>query len=357
MKKTTQPVASSRVTTSSLSALLPVALLSCSVVFMLWAKLGLMLLPLLLLVTVGTVLAKIVAYGLSKLPMYRYRAPAAALHKWLTLGLTGAALIALGYALATVGTILVEQVITQAPLMAAELNKVLSTASWAKSLNLPTLDSASVQASVKDHLKGHMGSVLTFTGLGLKSIFLLVLSLIAGFSVLSQILAYKKPLADQAPLISALKHQAVLFQECFSNFMTAQAYVALWNTFCTSVFIFGILPALEVDLPFKVLLVSMTFLFSFIPALGNIVCNTLMAVVCAANGPFIAALAIGYLIVAHKAEYLINAHFLGRLQSVSVAEILLGLVVGETLFGLFGLVLIPIVYLYLLQALKEQHWV
>lgn len=342
---------------TSLSALLPVALLSVSVVLMLWAKLGLMLLPLLLLVTVGTVLSRMIRFALEKLPAYEHNTPPAALLKWATLVLTGGVLLMLGYALTTVGTILVEQVIAQAPLMAAELNKVLSTASWAKSLNLPTLDSNSVQATVKEHLKGHMGSVLTFTGLGLKSIFLLVLSLIAGFSVLSQILSYKKSAIEQAPLVQALKHQAVLFQDCFSNFMTAQAYVALWNTFCTSVFIFGVLPALDVDLPFKVLLVSMTFLFSFIPALGNIVCNSLMAVVCAANGPFIAVLAVVYLIVAHKAEYLINAHFLGRLQSVSVAEILLGLVVGETLFGLFGLVLIPIVYLYLLQALKEQHWV
>lgn len=327
--------------------------LSC-VVGLLWAKLGLVLLPVLVLACVGhalyTVACSLLSARTTWAPLKAHNVSKAA-----ALSLMGLAIIALGFVLSSVGEIIIDQVSQQVPLLAGDINKVIAQFSVFASLGIKPLEPGAIEALFASYAKTNASNLLALTGHGLKSSFLLLLAVIIAFSAVTQIIDSHKPQAPktQYVFVAELLHQASLFKRCFGNFMAAQAYVALWNTFCTSVFIFLILPLFSVDLPFKALLIGLTFLLSFVPALGNIVCNTLMAVVCAASGPAIAVLAIVYLILAHKAEYLINAKVLGKMQDVSVAEMLAFLVIGETLFGLFGLILLPIAYLYLRQALKD----
>lgn len=332
------------------------AIVLTTVIGLLWAKLGLALLPVLVLVCVGHALFKTSVKILSKRTQWTaHRVHVIA--KALSLGLTLVAIIGLGFVLSTVGELIVEQVRQQVPLLAGDINKVISQFSIFASLGVKPLEPGAIEGLFANYAKTNASNLLALTGHGLKSSFLLLLAVIVGFSIISQIIDASRPGSEPIPyrFVSELLHQASLFKLCFGNFMAAQAYVALWNTFCTSVFIFLVLPLFAVDLPFKALLIGLTFLLSFVPALGNIVCNALMAVVCAASGAAIALLAIVYLILAHKAEYLINAKVLGKMQDVSVAEMLVFLVIGETLFGLFGLILLPIAYLYLRQSLKDGN--
>lgn len=332
------------------------ALILFSVIGLLWAKLGLVLLPVLVLVCVGHAIYSSTLNLLSAKTLW---SPLKVhnLAKAMAFGFTGIGLVALGFVLSSVGGIIIEQITQQVPLLAGDINKVITQFSVFSSIGIKPLEPGSIETLFASYAKTNASNLLALTGHGLKSGFLLLLAVIIAFSVLSQILDGQRPNVAKTryPFVQELLYQASLFKRCFGNFMAAQAYVAIWNTLCTSVFIFLVLPLFDVDLPFKALLIGLTFLLSFVPALGNIVCNTLMAVVCAASGAAIALLAIVYLILAHKAEYLINAKVLGKMQDVSVAEMLAFLVVGETLFGLFGLILLPIAYLYLRQAVNDRQ--
>lgn len=139
--------------------------------------------------------------------------------------------------------------------------------------------------------------------------------------------------------------------------MTAQMYVALWNAFCTSIFLYAVLPLLGVELSFREALVVFTLFASLIPALGNIVANSVMAFLCLPHGAPIMVLAVVFLFVVHKAEYIINARIIGKNVRATVPEMLMAILIGECLFGLPGLMLGPVSYAYLKMYLIKQDLV
>ena len=139
--------------------------------------------------------------------------------------------------------------------------------------------------------------------------------------------------------------------------MGAQVYVAIWNALCTAIFVYAVLPLMGVDLVFREALVVFTLIISLIPAVGNMVANAAMAFLCLPHGVGIMFLALAFLIVVHKAEYLINARLIGRQVEATVPEMLLAILIGERLFGLPGLVLGPVSYAYIKQFLMQQKLV
>ena len=147
------------------------------------------------------------------------------------------------------------------------------------------------------------------------------------------------------------------YSECFSQLMTAQMYVALWNAFCTSIFLYGVLPLLGVELSFREALVVFTLFASLIPALGNIVANGVMAFLCLPHGATIVVSAVVFLFIVHKAEYIINARIIGKNVQATVPEMLIAILIGECLFGLPGLILGPVSYAYLTMYLIKQKLV
>lgn len=147
------------------------------------------------------------------------------------------------------------------------------------------------------------------------------------------------------------------YSVCFAQLMTAQMYVALWNAFCTSIFLYAVLPLLGVELSFREALVVFTLFASLIPALGNIVANGVMAFLCLPHGAPIMLLAVVFLFVVHKAEYIINARIIGKNVRATVPEMLMAILIGECLFGLPGLMLGPVSYAYLKMYLIKQDLV
>ena len=336
----------------SLLALLMVLIASLT---MLQLKLGVVLLSGLLVICLGETFHTIISHGISRAPKLN----------WLTnkvrgfaMAATATALVGLAVVLYFLAQFIVDQVQTQVPLLLSQVATILQTSPVSKQLGIPAFSAQQISENLMEWVQRHIGQLVAFTGVGIKTFFLGILAAIAGFSVLNGTMKKLDGKTQCNPARTALTQrlceQAVILKICFAKFMAAQAYVAAWNTLCTAVFILGVLPLLEVQLPFRGLLLGITFVLSFLPAVGNMVCNTLMVVLCLQGGPLIAALAFGYLVVAHKAEYLINAHFLGKLQAVSIAEILVCLIVGETLFGLFGLILGPVLYLFVMQSLRAQ---
>ena len=180
------------------------------------------------------------------------------------------------------------------------------------------------------------------------------------FAILIAAACCTRPVLDSTEYKPFRREWLTRIQEysiCFAQLMSAQVYVALWNAFCTGIFLYGILPLMGVELSFREALVVFTLFVSLIPALGNMVANTAMAFLCLPHGAGVVLAAVVFLIVVHKAEYIINARIIGKNVQATVPEMLIAILIGECLFGLPGLMLGPVSYAYLKMFLIKKNLV
>ncbi len=214
------------------------------------------------------------------------------------------------------------------------------------------MDNAEVVDAITDWAGNQAAFWMAMTGSGLKVV---TQVFFAGLISVSLVVRITTTETQASGLSHGLRSEGNRFLDCFSHLLTAQLYVALWNTTVTLLYVFVILPMLGVVLPLREALVVATFFLSFIPALGNVIANCLMMVLCLQFPPWVLGLSLVYLICVHKMEYLINARILSSAYQASVAELLACIVFGETLFGLPGLILMPVTYLYVKDVLKREN--
>ena len=163
----------------------------------------------------------------------------------------------------------------------------------------------------------------------------------------------------EAPATPNLKYHILqrikTFREVFSAVVSAQVKVAAFNALATGVFLFLIMPLLGYHLPYAKTLTFITFLCSLLPIIGNLISNTLITLVALSFSLQAAIVVIIYLIVIHKAEYFINARFFGEKIHSSVWELLLAMLIFESLFGVAGVVAAPIFYAWLKTELRRKQ--
>jgi predicted PurR-regulated permease PerM len=124
----------------------------------------------------------------------------------------------------------------------------------------------------------------------------------------------------------------------------AQLRIAAFNTSMTGLYLFVILPWFGFVLPFRGLLCMFTLVTGILPVVGNLLANTVLALISFAVSPWLAIASLVYLIAIHKTEYFINARTVGSRVSVASWEILAAMLSGEALFGVAGLVTAPLLY-------------
>jgi predicted PurR-regulated permease PerM len=73
--------------------------------------------------------------------------------------------------------------------------------------------------------------------------------------------------------------------------------------------------------------------------------------------PVAAAVCLGFLILIHKAEYVINAKVVGQRTHMAVWELLSVMFIAESVFGPAGLVAAPLFYAYLKKELEAARLV
>ncbi|NJM31956.1 MAG: AI-2E family transporter [Limnobacter sp.] len=205
---------------------------------------------------------------------------------------------------------------------------------------------------IRSGLGDSLGYMRNFGGASFFIFLQLVFALILGVSAG---LMSSRP--NPKPLAAAWLGTMEQYVRCFTLLMGAQVYVSAWNTFCTAVFIFGVLPLLDVVLPFRELLLMFTAVASLIPAAGNIMANTLIVVLTLRHGPFVAMGSVTFLFVIHKVEYFVNGYIIGRNVRASVPEMLIAIILGETAFGLPGLITAPVTYAFLKLHWQRWGWV
>jgi predicted PurR-regulated permease PerM len=166
------------------------------------------------------------------------------------------------------------------------------------------------------------------------------------------------PNGDPAPTawVSALTERFALFEQSFGAVVFAQLRIAMVNTVLTGLYVLVVLPLLGAPLPLALTIVAFTFFASLIPVVGNLISNTVIVIVSLAQGLWIAALSLGYLIAIHKLEYLLNAHIVGTRIGTKAFELLAVMLVFEAMFGLAGLVMAPILYAYAKAEMRAVGW-
>jgi predicted PurR-regulated permease PerM len=131
------------------------------------------------------------------------------------------------------------------------------------------------------------------------------------------------------------------FYRSFSQVMGAQILISLINTTCTAVFL------IVMSIPYAPVLIVATFLCGLVPIIGNIVSNTLITAVGLTVSPTTAVIALGYLVAIHKLEYFLNSKIIGDRIRNPMWLTLIGLLLGEKLMGIPGMILAPVVLHYI----------
>lgn len=138
-----------------------------------------------------------------------------------------------------------------------------------------------------------------------------------------------------------LTNRFVIFYRSFTTVMGAQIIISAINTGLTSIFIFS------VGLPHAAVIVGVTFLCGLLPVIGNLISNTVITAIAFTDSPKMAVLALAFLIIIHKLEYFLNSKIIGDRIRNPVWLTLLGLILGEKLMGIPGMILAPVVLNYI----------
>ena len=123
--------------------------------------------------------------------------------------------------------------------------------------------------------------------------------------------------------------------------MGAQIIIAAINTVITAMFL------ILSGYPYAALLLCLVFLCGLLPIVGNLISNTVVVGVGFTISPKMGLLALIFLITIHKLEYFLNSKIIGTRIDSPMWLTLIGLIVGERLMGIPGLILAPVVLHYI----------
>ena len=164
----------------------------------------------------------------------------------------------------------------------------------------------------------------------------------------------KVPDQTPRPLVAALGDRVRRFRQAFHAVVFAQVRISALNAMLTWFYLGALLPLLGIRLPFIMTIVALTFFLCLLPVIGNVVSNGIIVVVSLSVSLFAAAASLIFLVVIHKLEYFLNAHFVGSRTQAQTWELLAAMLVMEAAFGIPGLIAAPIYYAYLKNELADH---
>jgi predicted PurR-regulated permease PerM len=144
-----------------------------------------------------------------------------------------------------------------------------------------------------------------------------------------------------ATVVRELQVRCQTFYRSFAKVIGAQIIISVINTALTAVFLAWN------GYPYGTVIVVLTFLCGLLPIIGNIISNTLIVGVGFTISPRMALIALIFLIVIHKLEYFLNSKIIGDRIRNPMWLTLIGLVLGEKLMGIPGMILAPVVLHYI----------
>lgn len=162
------------------------------------------------------------------------------------------------------------------------------------------------------------------------------------------------PAERSGPLSRALMERFREFAQAFRRVFFAQVKISAINTGVTAIYLLGALPLLDVHLPYRKTMVAITFLAGLIPVLGNLISNFVIVLISLGYSFQVGVGSLAFLVLIHKGEYFLNAKIIGVRIEASPWELLLAMLIMESMFGLQGMLMAPVLYAYL-KAECRRH--
>ncbi len=213
-------------------------------------------------------------------------------------------------------------------------------------IDLPFENLHQIRIATLEAIKENARSITAESGLLTRGFFQLIVGI---FVAILCFLSDDEPGKERASFFDALRLEfdarVEIFMLGFEKILGAQVLISFINTGITAIFL------LATGLPYKHFLMMATFLFGVIPIIGNIISNSAIVGTALTVSPKLAFVAFCFLVVAHKAQYFLNSRILGSRINTPMWQILLGLLVGEAILGLPGMVLAPAMLHYLREEL------
>lgn len=157
--------------------------------------------------------------------------------------------------------------------------------------------------------------------------------------------------------INQLLTRVYTLSQAFHNIVFAQIKISSVNTFLTSIMIFIIFPLFAQPLPLKKTLIIITFILGLLPIIGNIVSNILITIAALSISLSMGIIMFIYLILIHKLEYFLNAEIIGNKINANPWELILAMLLLESIFGIEGLIAAPVFYAYLKSELRLNNMI
>ncbi len=142
-------------------------------------------------------------------------------------------------------------------------------------------------------------------------------------------------------VVRELAQRFETFYASFARVIGAQILISFINTVLTALFL------LWNHFHYATVIIVLTFLFGLLPIIGNLLSNTLIVGVAFTISPRMALFALIFLVVIHKLEYFLNSKIIGDRIRNPIWLTLIGLVLGEKLMGIPGMILAPVVLHYI----------
>src|SRR6266480_5838148 len=162
------------------------------------------------------------------------------------------------------------------------------------------------------------------------------------------------PIKTNRPLARELVERVTRLGDAFRRVVFAQVQISLINTLLTGIYLALVLPSFGVNLPFKTMLIVVTFITGLLPVVGNLISNFAIVVVSLSYSLNVAIGSLLFLIVIHKLEYFLNAHIIGSRIDCHAWELLLAMLAMEAAFGISGVFAAPIYYAYLKDEMGDR---
>jgi len=222
-------------------------------------------------------------------------------------------------------------------------------------LELPFTDYASLKTLALNGVKEEFANVGRYARRAIFEFAMLLVGLVVSMGLFLNATWQREgdPHAVKDSLYSLVSQEvAIRFRTFYRSFATvigAQIVVSTINTGLTSVFL------LWNGYPYGMVIIVLTFLCGLLPIIGNLLSNTLIVGVAFTLSPRTALFALIFLVVIHKLEYFLNSKIIGDRIKNPMWLTLLGLVLGEKLMGIPGMILAPVVLHYIkVEASKNK---
>ena len=211
---------------------------------------------------------------------------------------------------------------------------------WGVSLPFDNLDDIRglIASSAKDNLRQitHASSLLT------KGFLQIVLAIFAAVACFWEEENKKRSEAGFSErLREEMAARMKLFMKGFQKAFGAQFTISLINTGLVSFLL------LILGIPYIRFLITATFVLGLLPVIGGAVTNAAILAAAFTVSTRTSILTLISLLVLHHAQYPIQGQVFGEQMKVPAWEILVGLILGEAILGVAGMVLAPAAVFYL----------